>query len=517
VTAPPISTGTTPAEVPDGSDGPPLLGLTNISKGFPGVQALQDVSLELRAGEVHALVGENGSGKSTLTKIAAGQYQADHGEIFVDGQRMHFRAPAESIRAGISAIAQEIPLVPQLSIAENVLLGRIPKRRGVVNWPAVNGHARDVLEQLDAGNLDPRREVGTLPLDQQQVVSIARALSVNSRVIIFDEATSSLTEDEVEALFRVIRNLRARGVGIVFISHRLKEIYSVADRVTVLRDGQVIGTLPIEQAPEATITKMMVGRELGDYFHKREVPRGNTVFEARGVVPRGYENGVDFTLHAGEIVGLAGLVGAGRSDLLSTLFGLHGRVRGEVLVDGRPVHIKGPRNAIASGLALVPEDRKRAGLVLNRSVKENLMLAANARMFPHFMVAGREERATAHQYVTQLRIRTSDIETPVQQLSGGNQQKIVIGRWLVQRPRIWLLDEPTRGIDVGAKVEIFRLMGDLAASGTAILMSSSELIDLLGICDRLLVMFRGQIVAELSRAESTEERVVYYATGQSLA
>ena len=215
-------------------------------------------------------------------------------------------------------------------------------------------------------------------------------------------------------------------------------------------------------------------------------------------MPHGYEHGVDFTLHAGEIVGLAGLVGAGRSDLLSTLFGLHGRVRGEVLVDGRPVHIKGPRNAIASGLALVPEDRKRAGLVLNRSVKENLMLAANARIFPHFMVAGREERATAHQYVTQLRIRTSDIETPVQQLSGGNQQKVVIGRWLVQRPRIWLLDEPTRGIDVGAKAEIFRLMGDLAASGTAILMSSSELIDLLGICDRLLVMFRGQIVAELS-------------------
>ena len=305
-------------------------------------------------------------------------------------------------------------------------------------------------------------------------------------------------------------------MGIVFISHRLKEIYAVADRVTVLRDGQVIGTLPIEEAPEATLTKMMVGRELGDYFHKQEVARGNVVLEARGVVPHAYEHGVDFTLHAGEIVGLAGLVGAGRSDLLSTLFGLHGRVRGEVLVDGRPVHIKGPRNAIASGLALVPEDRKRAGLVMNRSVKENLMLAANARMFPHFMVAGREERATAHQYVTQLRIRTSDIETPVQQLSGGNQQKIVIGRWLVQRPRIWLLDEPTRGIDVGAKAEIFRLMGDLAASGTAILMSSSELIDLLGICDRLLVMFRGRIVAELSRAEATEERVVYHATGQSL-
>ena len=508
---------TTPSPEAGADGATPLLRLEHISKSFPGVQALRDVTFTLRAGEVHALVGENGSGKSTLTKIASGEYQPDEGEIFVEGELVRLRTPTESIRHGISAIAQEIPLVAELSIAENVLLGRMPKRRGRVDWAAANGHAREVLATLEAAHLDPRTPVGTLPLDQQQLVSIARALSANSKVLIFDEATSSLTDDEVEALFRVIGNLRAKGAGIVFITHRLREIYGIADVVTVLRDGAVIGTRPIAQAPEATLTTMMVGRELGDYFFKREVPRGDVVLEARGLVGPGAPEGLDFTLHAGEIVGLAGLVGAGRSGLLSTLFGLRGRAAGEVLVDGQAVRVSTPHDAIAAGFALVPEDRKRAGLVVNRSVRENLTMVLNARIFPKFMVSGREERAIAQRYVAELQIRTPSIEAPCQQLSGGNQQKVVIGKWLAQRPKIWLLDEPTRGIDVGAKSEIFRLMGDLAASGTAILMSSSELMDLLGVCDRVLVMFRGRIVGELSRAEATEERVIYYATGQSVA
>ncbi len=495
----------------------PLLHLENIEKGFPGVRALRGVNFTLRAGEIHALVGENGSGKSTLTKIATGEYRPDAGTIFFQGEQMHFRAPAESIRVGISAIAQEIPLVPQLTIAENILLGRLPTRRGKINWSRARQHASNVLATLEADHLDPQRLVETLSLDQQQIVSIARALSTNSKVIIFDEATSSLTDDEVEVLFRVIRNLRDRGVGIVFITHRLREIYAVAEVVTVLRDGTMIGTLPVVEAPEAKLTQMMVGRELGEYFFKQDVPRGKKVLEVRGLHHHASQAPLDFDIHKGEIVGLAGLVGAGRSELLASLFGLGRRVGGEIVVDGKCVRVRNPRDAIAAGFALVPEDRKTSGLVANRSVRENLTMADNARIFRHFIVAGRSERVIAERLVHQLQIRTPDIETPVRLLSGGNQQKVVIGKWLTQRPKIWLLDEPTRGIDVGAKSEIFRLMGELAASGTAILMSSSELIDLLGVCDRILVMFRGGIVAELTRDEATEERVIYYATGQSVA
>jgi ABC-type sugar transport system ATPase subunit len=331
--------------------------------------------------------------------------------------------------------------------------------------------------------------------------------------VIFDEATSSLTEDEVEALFRVIRRLRSHGVGVVFISHRLREIYDVADRVTVLRDGRAVGSLPIAEADEARLTRMMVGRELGDYFHKQEVERGGIVLSARGLSGVGVRD-VSFDLHAGEIVGLAGLVGAGRSELLKLLFGVVRRTAGEIVVDGRPAAISEPRDAIGLGIAMVPEDRRRAGLVQILSVRRNLTMAAQARMFRQFFVRPAAERAMARSRVQQLDIKTPRLDTPVRLLSGGNQQKVVVGKWMAVQPRIWLLDEPTRGVDVGAKAEIHRLMGEMARSGMAILMSSSELIDLLGVCDRILVMFRGRIVADLDRAEAEEERVVYYATGQ---
>jgi ABC-type sugar transport system ATPase subunit len=496
---------------------PPLLSMQGITKAFPGVRALLAVDFDVVGGEVHALVGENGSGKSTLMKVAAGEVQPDEGQIVLEGEPTSFRAPAQAISAGISSIAQEIALVPHLTVAENVLLGRLPRSRwGIVDWRAARRHAAEVMADLEL-DLDPITIAGRLSLDLQQMESIAQALSLRSKLVIFDEATSSLTEDQVEALFRTIGRLRGRGVGVVFITHRLREIYSVADRVTVLRDGRVVGTLPIEEATEARVTSMMVGRELQDYFAKQDLERGSVVLSVRGLSDGKGIRDVTFDIHAREIVGLAGLVGAGRTELLRMLFGMHRVTSGEVWVGGAPARIREPRDAISRGIALVPEDRRRAGLVSMLSVRQNLTMAAEARILDDFVVRTDRERALARQFVDRLRIKTSGLETPVRLLSGGNQQKVVVGKWMAVNPRIWLLDEPTRGVDVGAKAEIHRLLGDLAASGMGILMSSSELIDLLGVCDRVLVMFRGRLVAELPRSEATEERVVFHATGQGQA
>jgi ABC-type sugar transport system ATPase subunit len=492
-----------------------LLTVEGISKRFPGVRALHRVDLTVLPGEVHALVGENGSGKSTLVKIMAGEYQPDEGRIVLEGEPVSFRAPGAAIRAGVTAIAQELPLVPQVSVTENVLLGHLPRRRLRVDWRAAHRTVTAVLAELDL-DVDPRTRAGTLPLDQQQLVSIARALHLQSKLVVFDEATSSLTEDEVQVLFRMVRRLKERGLGVVFISHRLREIYEVADRVTVLRDGEVVGGLPIAEADEPRLTAMMVGRPLLDYFHKRQIDPGPVVLELRGLRGQGMAHGLDLQLRRGEIVGLAGLVGSGRSELLATVFGLRPRAAGAVIVDGRPARIRGPVDAIRLGLAMVPEDRKRAGVVLPLSVRHNLALARYGKLLPP-LVRPAEERAMVERLASRLAIKAPSLETPVRLLSGGNQQKVVLGKWMVVGPRVWLLDEPTRGVDVGAKAEIYRLMGELAASGMAILMSSSELSDLLGICDRVLVMFRGQLVAEFDRAEATEERVIYYATGQSVA
>jgi rhamnose transport system ATP-binding protein len=499
---------------PSGEGDEPLLRMEGISKAFPGVQALSSVDFTVRPGEVHALVGENGSGKSTLMRIAGGEVHPDEGGLEFDGVATTFRSPAQAIAAGVSSIAQEVALVPHLSVAENVLLGRLPRTRlGRVDWRAARAHAEEVLRELEL-TVDPRTIAGRLPLDLQQMVSVAQALSLRAKLVIFDEATSSLTEDQVEALFRTIRRLRRRGVGVVFITHRLKEIYAVADRVTVLRDGRVVGTLPIAEANEARLTSMMVGRALQDYFGKRELNRGEVLLSARGLTDGNGLRDISFDLHAREIVGLAGLVGAGRTELLRMLFGMHRIAGGEVLVDGKAIRIHGPRDAIGHGIALVPQDRRGGGLVPMLSVRQNITMAAEAKMTPGFVVRPEQERDLASRYVGRLRIKAASLDTPVRLLSGGNQQKVVVGKWMAVNPRVWLLDEPTRGVDVGAKAEIHRLLGELAASGMAILMSSSELIDLLGVCDRVLVMFRGRLVANLSRDEATEERVIFHATGQ---
>jgi ABC-type sugar transport system ATPase subunit len=487
--------------------------MQGIGKSFPGVRALDGVEFTMLPGEVHALVGENGSGKSTLMKILAGEVQPDEGRIVLDGEEVSFRGPSQAIAAGITATAQEVVLVPDLTVAENVLLGRLPRRRWGIDWPAARRRAAEVMAGLEL-DVDPMAYAGRLSLDLQQMVSIAQSLSLRSRLLIFDEATSSLTEDQVEALFRTIKRLSDGGTSIVFISHRLREIYSVADRVTVLRDGRVVGTLPIAEADQARVTSMMVGRELGDYFGKQEMERGPVVLSVRGLGDGHVLQDISFDVHSREIVGLAGLVGAGRTELLRMLFGMHHIADGEVTIDGRPVRIREPRDAIAQGLALVPEDRRRSGLVPMLSLRHNLSMATKARITQGLIVRRSEERALAAKYVDRLRIKSRSLETPVSMLSGGNQQKVVVGKWMAMDPRIWLLDEPTRGVDVGAKAEIHRLLSDLAASGMGILMSSSELTDLLGVCDRVLIMFRGRMVAELPRSDATEERVVYYATGQ---
>ena len=475
------------------------------------------MDLTLRCGEVHALVGENGSGKSTLTKIATGEYQPDAGSIFFEGEPVHLRTPAEGISRGISAIAQEIPLVPQLTIAENVLLGRMPTRRGVVDWAAANRTATDVLATLDAADLDPRRLVGILPLDLQQIVSIARALAMRSKVLIFDEATSSLTEDEVEALFRVIRGLRTRGVGVIFITHRLKEIYSIADVVTVLRDGALIGTLPIDNAPEETLTRMMVGRELGDYYHKREVARGRVVLDVRGLQHHGSPEPVNLTLHAGEIVGLAGLVGAGRSALLATLFGLHrhsaARSWWRVVPCGcAPPEMRSPpasRSCPRTGSGQGWWRTARCGRTSRWSTTPRSSRGSSSLPTVNAPSPSGTSRSCRSGRLTSRR--------PCGSCPAATSRRWSSASGSPPSRRSGCSTNRPRGIDVGAKSEIFRLMGELAASGTAILMSSSELIDLLGVCDRVVVMFRGRIVGEMSRAEASEERVVYYATGQSVA
>ena len=491
----------------------PFLRMQGISKSFPGVHALVGVDFTVLPGEVHALVGENGSGKSTLMRIAAGEVHPDEGQLEVEGQPVSFRTPGQAIAAGITATEQEVALVPQLTVAENILLGRLPRTRWGIDWPETRRRAARVMAELEL-DLDPMTIAGRLSLDLRQMVSIAQSMSLGARLIVFDEATSSLTEDQVEALFRAIHRLRDAGTSIVFISHRLREIYQVADRVTVLRDGHVVGTLPVAEADQARVTSMMVGRALVDYFGKRELQPGPVVLSVRNLSDAGILRDVSFDIHASEIVGLAGLVGAGRSELLRVLFGMQRHTEGEVLIDGAPVRIREPRDAIKHSIAYVPEDRRNSGLVPMLTLRHNLGMAAKARITEGFIVTRREERALATNYVDRLQIKAASLESPVSLLSGGNQQKVVVGKWMAVDPRIWLLDEPTRGVDVGAKAEIHALLSELAASGMGILMSSSELIDLLGVCDRVLVMFRGRLVAELPRSEATEERVVYYATGQ---
>ncbi|MCS6849421.1 MAG: sugar ABC transporter ATP-binding protein [Anaerolineae bacterium] len=492
----------------------PIIELREISKQFPGVRALDRVSFAVREGEVHALLGENGAGKSTLIKILTGAYQPDSGEILLRGRPIRIPDTRHGLALGIAAIYQELSLYPDLTVAENIFMGHQPGARWRVDWRRMEEQARAILQELDAGDLDVTQPVRGLSVGNQQRIEIAKALSQNARILIMDEPTAALTKHDVDRLFEIVRRLRERGVAIIYISHRLEEVFLLADRVTVLRDGQVVGeTMEVSKTNQAELIRMMVGRTLDTLYPKEDVQAGDVVLDVRNLCYGRTTRNVSFTLRRGEIVGLAGLVGAGRSELAQVLFGITPAESGEIRIEGRAVRINNPRDAMALGIAYVPEDRKNQGLLVQMNVRENATLAVLRQLLRRGFVDYDAERRLTQEYVDLLRIRTPSLSQRVGNLSGGNQQKVVVAKWLASKPRVLILDEPTRGIDVGAKAEIHRLMSALAQQGLGILMISSELPEILGMSDRVLVMRQGEIVAELDRAHATQEAVIAAAMG----
>lgn len=493
-----------------------LLEANLISKSYAGAQALRDVFFELRAGEVHALVGENGAGKSTLIKVITGAVRADSGTVTLDGRKIEQNSPTVSRALGIAAIYQQPALFPDLTVAENVALagerGSLWRR---VNWTDRRRNCRALLDRVGA-RIDPDTCVRNLSMPEQQLVEIARVLGAQARVLIFDEPTASLSSREVLNLFRVIRELKQEGAGIVYISHRLEELFEIADRVTVLRDGSRIETRSMTEADRATLIRLMVGREVASVFPKRPVSIGEVVLDVAVLNSRasGLKN-INLQVRAGEIVSLSGLVGAGRTELAETLFGLRPADSGEVLLHGRRVSIESPAQAAELGMAYVPEDRRRHGLVMQMPLTANTTLACLDSISRRGLLDFAREREMARDYKERLGTKAASIFSPVETLSGGNQQKVLIGRWLATKPAVLILDEPTQGVDVGAKSEIHRLMVDLAGQGLAILMISSELPEVLGMSDRVVVMHAGSITGVLDRTDATEERVLSLALGSA--
>jgi ABC-type sugar transport system ATPase subunit len=485
-----------------------LVSLAHVSKSFAGLKVLNDVNFDVRAGEVHALLGENGAGKSTLIKIMAGLYSADEGEISVNDALVKFATPREAHAAGINTVHQELLLFPELTVAENVFLGQAPKTAwGGLDWPAMRKRARALLDSLDSHDLDVDARVGSLSVANRQRVEIARALAQEARVVIMDEPTAALAEADVQRLMDIVRRLRSRGVGIVYVSHRMPEIFALADRVTVLRDGKHVGTRDIGEVDEATLVSMMVGRAIDRLYPKKQGESGSPILELKDVSYRHAVRNVSLQLRRGEILGIAGLVGSGRTELALTIFGITPATSGEILIDGKPAAIPNPETARDLGIAYVPEDRGHQGLIRTQSISENIALAILKRLVRGFIIDGGKVAGEARNAIERFGIRARGPDQIVRQLSGGNQQKVVLGKWLATNPRILIMDEPTRGIDVGAKAEIHLLMRKLAGEGMAILMISSELPEVLGMSDRVLVMNGGRIVASFAEGEVTPEAV----------
>jgi ribose transport system ATP-binding protein/inositol transport system ATP-binding protein len=490
-----------------------LLEMIGVNKRFPGVYALKGVDFNLESGEVHALLGENGAGKSTLMKILGGIYGIDEGEIFIEGKKVQINSVKDAQGYGVSIIHQEIVLVPYLTIAENIYLGREPlNNSGFIDKKIMFENAQKFLDDFDLG-LSSSTLVNDLTVAQKQMIEIIKAISFNSKIIVMDEPTSSLSEKEVDFLFNTIRNLKKKGVGMIYISHRMNELMEITDRITVMRDGEYIGTVVTKQTNVDQLISMMVGRELTNYYIRDFGNSGETVLKVDKLSRKGAIDNVSFELKKGEILGFAGLVGAGRSELMKCIFGLDPFDTGDIYVNGKKVSIKNPNDAINNRIAYVTENRKEEGLFLIESVRFNLTIKILDEFLKFFRVNQRYENNVANNYINELSIKTPSTEQAVGNLSGGNQQKVLISRWLATKPKVLILDEPTRGVDVGAKSEIYSIMNRLIKEGVSIIMVSSELPEVINMSDRVAVMWNGRIQKILSRDQFSQETIMHYATG----
>jgi D-xylose transport system ATP-binding protein len=500
----------------------PLLEMRNIVKEFPGVRALDGVSFTLEAGRFHSLVGENGAGKSTLMKVLSGVYAYGtyEGDILIDDQVKRFNGVRDAENAGIAIIFQELSLVKELTVGENIFLGQAPSRFGVVDWTELFHRAGKLLKDLHL-SIDPRTLVGDLGIGQQQLVEIAKALSKNARILVLDEPTAALTESEVETLFSILRKLRERGVGMIYISHKLDEVFEMSDRITVLRDGRTIGTRNAADMTKSEVIAAMVGREVGDIFPKTQHEFGDVAMSVEHLTAYSIDatdkklvDDVSFSVRRGEVLGVAGLMGSGRTEMLMTIFGAYqGKNSRKITVDGREVNIDSPRDAIRQGVGFVTEDRKRFGLILDQTILENMTLAGLRKISGRYLTDSTREAVAVRGPIESLRVKAPSPLTVTNTLSGGNQQKVVLGKWLLTNPRILFLDEPTRGIDVGAKQEIYAEINKLAKEGLAIVLVSSELPEVLGLSDRVIVLHEGKMTGEFTRSDATPEKVMAAATG----
>jgi ribose transport system ATP-binding protein len=490
-----------------------LLEMNGISKRFPGVLALDRVSFDLKAGEVHGLLGENGAGKSTLIKILAGDYSKDEGQILINGRSAEFHSPSDSQNMGISVIYQELNTLETLSVAENIFVGNLPKKKGLgtIDWKTLNRNARIVLDRMMV-KINPKRIVGDLTVHEKQIIEIAKAIYKDAKILVMDEPTAALGEKDMVSLFNIIRSLKLQGVGVIYISHRLIEIFEITDRVTVLRDGKLIGTENTKETERDRLITMMVGRELKDMYPKREVPVGDTLLEIKNLTITGIVDDISFHVRAGEIVGMFGLLGSGRQNIVRALYGIDNFDRGTITVNRKATVIDTPAKALKWKLGFMPIDRKLEGLALTLSVSNNITMANIDHLGEGYFIDKKFENDDAQRWVKDVNIKTPSLETDVHSLSGGNQQKIVLAKLLETGSKIFIMNEPTRGIDVGAKVDIYQMMENLCEKGAGIIMLSSELPEMLAMADRILVISKGKITAEYSRKEATQEKLLHSAT-----
>lgn len=490
--------------------------MKGISKEFPGVKALNNVSLRVKPGMVHSIMGENGAGKSTLMKILNGTYTPDKGEIFINGEKVDFKNSHDALQKGISMIHQELSIIPDMTVADNIYLGHAPARLGMVNDKKLMEMTAELFEKLGIDPIPPKTKMRDLSIARMQMVEIAKAASYDAKIIIMDEPTSAISEKEVEVLFKIINELKAKGAAILYISHKMDEIFRISDYITVLRDGQHVDTKPASELDNDQLVKMMVGRELNEMFKRSPIKTGEAVLRVRNLTRQGRFHNVNFSLHRGEILGITGLIGAGRTEVAEAIFGIRPADSGEILVHGQKVDIRCPMDAINHGIAFLTEDRKRHGLFLGLSVKRNVSMCKVRDLSRMKMVDIRTERKVCREYVDSLRIKTPSLKTRIRSLSGGNQQKALIARWLLMDPDILILDEPTRGIDVGAKQEIYVLIDKLTRAGKAVILISSEMPEVISMSDRIIVMNQGEAKKELANGASQEEIMQHAANFESI-